>query len=658
MTTLTLAERVARLPGPILVLGASGFVGANLLRSLHGVREDVYGTTTRKPAWRLEDLPEGRVRMVDLLVDANLDQLLGEIRPRTVFDLVAYGAYSFEVDAPLIYRTNFDLLTRLLPRLERSGVARYIHAGSSSEYGDNAAGPSEDAPPAPNSDYAVSKLAAANLIRFHGKRKGFPCANLRLYSVYGPLEDSARLIPSLIRRGLEGALPPFVNPAIARDYLYVDDATEAFVDAALNLPGDLYGESFNIGTGRKTTIGEVAQTARALFGIAEEPEFTMPDRAWDVRDWYANIEKARGRLDWEPRVGFAEGLERTIAWYRALPDRERYHQVSKKFGLDTVYSVSVVVSCFEDGASIPALLGRLKATFARLNVDFEVVFVDDGSTDDSEEVIRSLSGLDRRVSGISHSRHFGPEAAYRSGMEVASKNACVLIAGRLQDPPELIEAFVSRWREGYDVVYGLRSGREAGLFARLASAIFYRVFNDFSYIQIPRDACDFCLLEKRVARSVLQFPERDFFLRGVRAFAGFRQVGVGYQPEPVPASRGREGFVARFRRAKNGILSFSNVPLTILSLVGLGLFGISLFLGIAQVILRLVFPERSASGITTVLLFVLFFGALNAFAVGLIGEYVGRIFEEVKRRPHFIRRAFVVEGEVRRAAEHPAPRES
>ena len=649
----TLAEKTLRIRGPILVLGASGFVGANLMRALIRVRNDVYGTTTRKPAWRLEDLPDDSVRMADLLVDSNLDQLLDDIRPRTVFDCIAYGAYSFEVDSPLIYRTNFDFVTRLLPRLERLGIACYVHAGSSSEYGDNAAGPSEDAPPSPNSDYAVSKLAAANLLHYHGKRKQFPCANLRLYSVYGPLEDSARLIPNLIRRGLEGTYPEFVNPAIARDYIYVDDVTEAFVDTSINLAKDHYGESFNIGTGRQTTIGEAAETARKLFGLVDEPKFTMPDRSWDVQAWYANIEKARAQLGWEPRTGFVEGLERMIAWYRKLPDATRYQRVSKKFGLDTVYSVSVIVSCFQHCATIPALYERLKATFTRLNVDFEVVFVNDGSTDESEEVIRALSRDDRRVTGVGHSRSFGSQASFRSGMEVASKNACVLISGSLEDPPELIEEFVTRWREGYDVVFGQRNNPKASPFARMASATFYRVFNNFSTIRIPADAGDFCLLEKRVARSVLQFPERDLFLRGIRAFAGFKQVGVPYRA----GVRGRERLIGRFGRAKNGILSFSNVPLTILSLVGTGLLGISLFLAISQVILRFLFPERSASGITTVLLFVLFFGALNAFAVGLIGEYVGRIFEEVKRRPHFIRRAFVSEGEVRRAAEHLVAKE-
>src|SRR3954451_21959283 len=147
---MTLAEKIRRLQGPILILGASGFVGANLMRSAILVRRDVYGTTTRKPAWRLEDLPDDHVRMVDLLIDSNLDALLEELRPRTIFDCVAYGAYSFETDSQLIYRTNFHFLTRLLAKLEKRSIACYVHAGSSSEYGENAAGPTERAPLEPN----------------------------------------------------------------------------------------------------------------------------------------------------------------------------------------------------------------------------------------------------------------------------------------------------------------------------------------------------------------------------------------------------------------------------------------------------------------------------------------------------------------------------
>src|SRR5262245_2319479 len=243
-----IGAKASRLQGPVLVLGASGFVGANLIRSLLAVRGDVYGTTTRRPTWRLDDLDDHHIHTVDLLIEPDLGAVLDLLEPRTIFNCVAYGAYSFETDSQLIYRTNFHLLTRMLVRLESRSIAAFVHAGSSSEYGDNAAGPVESSATAPNSDYSVSKVAAASLLHYYGKHRGFPCVNLRLYSVYGPLEDASRLIPTVIRHGLDGTYPAFVNPAISRDFVFTDDVTEAFVDAALRLEPKIFGDSFNIGT--------------------------------------------------------------------------------------------------------------------------------------------------------------------------------------------------------------------------------------------------------------------------------------------------------------------------------------------------------------------------------------------------------------------------
>lgn len=184
-------DKVKHLQGPILVLGASGFVGANLFRSLLVNRDDVFGTASRLPAWRLEKVSNSNIVVCDLLINSNLDALLEKVRPRTIFDCVAYGAYSFETNSELIYQANFNLVSRLLPRLETRQIACYVHAGSSSEYGDNASGPAEDSALAPNSHYSVSKIASAQLIDYFGKKKKLPCANLRIYSVYGPLEESS-----------------------------------------------------------------------------------------------------------------------------------------------------------------------------------------------------------------------------------------------------------------------------------------------------------------------------------------------------------------------------------------------------------------------------------------------------------------------------------
>ena len=302
------SANIRQLQGPILVLGASGFIGANLMRMLLQHREDVYGTATQLPAWRLEGLPRDHVLVTDLLIDSNLDAMLEGVKPRSIFDCVAYGAYSFETDRELIYRTNFNLISRLLGRLDPRNLSCYVHAGSSSEYGDNSSGPHEDEPPAPNSHYSVSKVAAASLIHYLGKKKGLPCANLRLYSAYGPLEDSSRLIPNIVHFGASGGYPELVDPRVSRDFIYVDDVAQAFVDVGLKLQESDYGESFNIGTGRKTTIGDIVTVSQKLFDIRQDPVFTMPNREWDLTDWFSDISKVRERFGWAPRVELEEGL--------------------------------------------------------------------------------------------------------------------------------------------------------------------------------------------------------------------------------------------------------------------------------------------------------------------------------------------------------------
>lgn len=642
-----IGEKVRRLQGPIMVLGAGGFVGANLLHTVLRYRDDVLGVVSRLPAWRLDGVVSRNVRAADLLVKANQTAVLDDFHPRTIFDCVAYGAYSFENDSGLIYETNFNRVTQLLALLKPRMIACYVHAGTSSEYGDNAAAPPEDAATACNSDYAVSKVATANLLHYYGKRLGMPVANLRLYSIYGPLEDSSRLVPNVILHGLENRLPEFVDPNISRDFIFIDDVCEAFFDTALNLAPAHYGESFNIGSGHKTTIGEVANLARELFAITEMPVFNMPNRRWDVTNWYANPEKARRVLGWSARTGLHEGFARTIDWMKGIDDRRRYIESSKRHGLDTKHSVSAVIACYKDNKAIPIMYQRLTDVFSRLGIDYEIIFVNDCSPDDSEEIIRSISSNDRRVIGISHSRNFGSQAAFRSGMELSRKNACVLLDGDLQDPPELIEQFVFLWRQGHDVVYGRRVKREATLLMQLAYKLFYRVFDYFSYVRIPHDAGDFSLLDRRVVDAMLGFPERDLFLRGVRAYAGFRQAGVDYvRPERL-FGRSTNNFLKNIGWAKKGILSFSDVPLNVLTVVGTSLFLMSILLAVVQIVIRLAVPTATPSGITTVLLAVLFFGAINLFSLALVGEYVAKIFEETKGRPHFIRRSIVRDGQVR-----------
>jgi dolichol-phosphate mannosyltransferase len=644
-----IAALVKDLEGPVLVLGASGFVGACLFQAIARYRSDVHATASRQPAWRLQGAHPDQVHTVDLLIESNLDAVLDQVQPRTVFHCVAFGAYSFEQDARLIYETNFSLLTRLLPKLMAIGVHRFVHAGSSSEYGLNCAAPHEDSACRPNSDYSVSKIAAANLIRFYGSHHGLPCVNLRLYSVYGPYEDASRLIPVLVRSAMAAKLPEFVSAETSRDYVYVADVVNAFLAAAVNLRVQDYGSSLNIGTGRCTSMREIAETAKRVFRLSCEPRYSMAGRAWDTTNWYSDPAMAEAKIGWRAETSLEQGLRWMAEWLESLPNVVAYERSSKKYLLDTRSSVSAIIACYRDNLAIPHMYERLKKVFTKLGVDHEIVFVNDCSPDDSEEVIRRLTANDPRVIGISHSRNFGSQAAFMSGLRLATKNSCVLLDGDLQDPPEVIEQFVERWREGFDVVYGRRVKREAPLLMQLSYKAFYRVFNFFSYVPVPHDAGDFALLDRKVVNAIIDFPERDLFLRGVRAFVGFRQTGVDYfRPERM-FGRSTNNLIRNLGWAKKGILSFSNTPLQVVSAAGVVLFSVTIALAMLQIALRVFRPEWVREGITTVLLVIMFFGSISILCVAVVGEYVAKIFEEVKSRPLYIRRSILRNGETRNA---------
>lgn len=639
-----LAAYIRSLRGPILVTGASGFVGANLFKMIAAVRDDSYAIVQREKNWRLAEIKDERIISVDLNDHAATKNLLNSLSPQTIFNCVAYGAYSFEKDANLIYQTNFQSIVNMVELLSERPFAALIHAGSSSEYGTNCAAPSEDGLCDPNSHYAVSKVAVSEYLRYMGKHRGFPCANLRLYSVYGPLEDTSRLIPTLLRQALAGKLPSFVDPRTSRDFVHVDDVCSAFIMAAAKMHPGLYGESFNIGTGTKTNIGELAELTRRVFKVQEEPKFgTMEGRAWDLADWYADPRKSVEMLGWKPEVGLEEGLQATARWVEQLTDAD-LAAATKMNSKERARSVSAIIACYKDEQAIPIMHRRLTDTFKKLGIDYEIIFVNDCSPDDSARIIRELSEHDPHVIGISHSRNFGSQMAFRSGMELSTKDAVVLLDGDLQDPPELIEQFYQQWEEGWDVVYGRRVKREMPLFWGFMYKLFYRVFAAFSYVTIPHDAGDFSLMDKRVVGWLLNCPERDLFLRGLRAYVGFKQTGVDYVRPERMFGVSTNNLLKNIGWAKKGIFSFSDTPLNILTATGVVLFGLSTLTAIVVAILRLLFPDIAPKGITTLLIAILMFGSANLFAIGLVGEYVAKIMAEVKGRPRLIRASLTRNG--------------
>jgi polyisoprenyl-phosphate glycosyltransferase len=639
-------SQARNLPGPILILGAGGFVGFNLLKTLSLLRPDVYAVVHRlNTGWRLgnAEIPASNVLVCDLNFENSVRHMVDTCRPRTIFNLAAYGAYSYQQNPELIYRTNFFSTIHLLEALKTKGFDAYVHAGSSSEYGLNAAGPSEENESIPNSHYAVSKLGNANLLKYYGRILSLPVINLRLYSVYGPWEEPDRLIPVFIEKIRQRALPNFVAEGISRDFIYITDVTRAFIASAYKMKPKEYGESFNIATGKRTTMKALSAMARTAFQVDAEPIFgSMPNRRWDVENWFGNPTKAEKHFGWTASVTLEQGLKSTLAWqeesnYTAM--KQRY--VSQGEGRAT--EISAVVACYKDAQAIPEMHSRLTAIFNKLQVTYEIVFVNDCSPDESRSVLQNLSSRDSNVLIVEHSRNFGSQSAFVSGMSIASGKAVVLLDGDLQDPPEIIEEFYNKWREGFDVVYGRRLKRDAPFFLNLAYKGFYRLFRSMSYIDVPTDAGDFSLIDQKVVEELLSLPEKDQFLRGLRAWVGFRQTGVVYKRPNRKYGTSTNNLLKNIQWAKKGIFSFTYKPLEVMGYIGALLFLFSVLGIVIQITGRLLHPEIP-QGISTIIVLILFLGGTELLGLAVLGEYIGKIFEESKSRPHFIRNSLTHAG--------------
>lgn len=629
---------VENLKGPILIIGASGFIGSKLFFSLARRRKDVFAASpSPQSSWRMTVLPSqvGLHQLVSLDITKinDLQQKLAKIRPRTVFNLSAYGAYERQNNIAKIHSVNYIGTLNLIQVLSDLGCDAFVQAGSSSEYGLNCTSPKESDPLAPNSDYSVSKGASALLIAYYGKIHSFPCVNLRLYSVYGPYEDSDRLIPRIIECGLERRYPSLANPETSRDFVYIDDCTRAFVDATNTVCRTEPGLSLNICTGQRTTLADVAVTAKFMFDIKADAQFgSMPSRKWDLSNWYGDAALAKQKMGWTATTKFADGLGRTREWsIVANSELSQTRQVPRP------KKISAVVVCYRDHLAIPIMHERLCKVMNKIGVDYEIIFVNDRSPADDEAVILKLCQQDHHVVGISHSRNFGSQAAFLSGMGIATGDAVALLDGDLQDPPELIEKFYEKWIEGYDVTYGIRVKRETVWYMQVLYKMFYRLFRYVADVEVPVDAGDFSLIDRKVVQKLLSFPERDVFLRGLRAWVGFHQTGVEYERPERMFGRSTNNFLKNVWWAKKAIFSFSSKPLGYIQGMGLVVFSMSIILSIVYIGMRLYTPSSAPHGFTTIIVFILAIGGLQIFATSILGDYLGKVLEEVKKRPQYIR---------------------
>lgn len=298
--------------------------------------------------------------------------------------------------------------------------------------------------------------------------------------------------------------------------------------------------------------------------------------------------------------------------------------------------LSVVVPCYNEEAVIVETHRRLAQVLDGLkDLDWEILYVDDGSSDRTAELLREIQSKDARVRFVRLSRNFGHQVAFSAGLDYAEGDAVVVIDADLQDPPEVIPEMVERWRDGYQVVYGARTDREGETRFKLWTAkIFYRLLNRLSNLKMPVDVGDFRLMDRKVVDALRAMPERDRFLRGMVSWVGFRQVAVLYRRAPRFAGESKYPLLKMIRFALDAVISFSFVPLRLVVWLGVGAIGLA-FLGIIYaVVLRFFFdPSHWVRGWASIFVAVLFMSGVQLISIGIIGEYVGRIYGEVKQRP-------------------------
>jgi dolichol-phosphate mannosyltransferase len=308
-----------------------------------------------------------------------------------------------------------------------------------------------------------------------------------------------------------------------------------------------------------------------------------------------------------------------------------------------VKKISVIVPCFNEEEVLPQLFERLTAVAGTWEMDYEIICVDDGSRDRTWELLKLQNGKDSHWRCLSFARNFGHQVAVSAGLYHATGDAVVIIDADLQDPPEQISRLLEKWREGFQVVFATRANRKDPLVKRIFAWGFYRLLQKMTPLPMTRDAGDFCLLDRRVVEVLNALPERNRYLRGLRSWSGFRQIGVEFERHARAAGAPQYTFKKSFRLAMDGIFSFSTVPLRLATYMGL-LVSAGAFLGAVFTFCEKIFADEFAKfgftpgphGIPTMVISILFLGGVQLICLGILGEYLGRIYDEVKGRPHWI----------------------
>ena len=295
---------------------------------------------------------------------------------------------------------------------------------------------------------------------------------------------------------------------------------------------------------------------------------------------------------------------------------------------------SIIIPIYNEEENIPELYRRLENVIEKLNGEAELIFIDDGSRDNSLKLIRQIYERDYRFKYISLARNFGHQIAVTAGLNNVRGQSVIVMDADLQDPPELILKMIEKWRQGYQVVYAQRlSRRKESVLKRFTAYAFYRILRRLADVNIPPDTGDFCLMDREIVDILNAMPERNRYIRGLRAWVGFQQTAIEFERDPRFAGKVKYSFAKSWALAINGIISFSRVPLKLATYLGMLSAAAALLMILLVLYRRLFDPASPLIGYTLITIALFFLGSVQLFCIGILGEYIGRIYEEVKGRP-------------------------
>ncbi len=304
--------------------------------------------------------------------------------------------------------------------------------------------------------------------------------------------------------------------------------------------------------------------------------------------------------------------------------------------------LSIVIPTYKSEVNLSLLIERLESVLSGLSYTYEIIFINDNSPDNTMSLLREICAKNSRIKVVSMSRNFGQQVAISAGLQYANGDAVIIMDDDLQDPPEFIPEFVNKWEEGYEVVYAVRKSRKENFLKRSFYGLFYRVLVKLSNIPIPADSGDFGLIDKKIVTIINSMPERDRFVRGLRAWIGFKQTSVECERAARHQGKPAYSFLKILKLSLDGLVSMSNVPIRISSAVGIMVSGIA-FLGfiftLLQRIITYLYPDHPLAiwpGMSTIVLSILLLGGVQLLSIGILGEYIGRIYNDVKQRPLFL----------------------